>query len=62
MGLEMAFDSSQVSLGDVYVLPPGQDSVIEVEIMELLPVGRDDFALLLFVCSYVFHGGMRQQA
>ncbi len=33
-----------------YVLPPGQDSVIEVGTMELLPGGRDDlFTLLLSV-------------
>jgi hypothetical protein len=34
-----------------------------VEVVEFLPVSSDDlFALSLFVCGHVFHGGMRQQA
>ena len=49
-----------VSEANVKVLPPGYVGAVEDVTMRLLPVGSDDlFALLLFVCCYVFHGGMR---
>ncbi len=47
----------------VKVLLSGQVGVTAVETVELLPVSSDDlFALSLFVCCHVLHGGMRQQA
>ena len=41
----------------------GSGGAVEVEVAALLPVSSGGlFALSLFVCGHVFHGGMRQQA
>jgi hypothetical protein len=44
------------------VMSPRQCGEHELNLIRLWAVDMHDFALLLFVRSYVFHGGMRQQS